>query len=66
MPAKPLPARAMIQVAEKTHERVRKEALKRQLPVYAVATLLLDHALDSMKAGDFKLTGPTLDKSDPG
>ena len=56
-----LPTRAMIQVAEKTHERVRREALKRQLPVYAVATLLLDHALDSLKAGEVKLTGPTIE-----
>jgi hypothetical protein len=56
----------MIQVASKTHERVRKEALKRQLPVYAVATLLLDHALDSIKAGDLSLSGPTLNNSDRG
>jgi hypothetical protein len=61
MPAKPLPARAMIQVDTKTHERVRKEAAKRSLPVHAVATLLLNHALDSIKSGELKISGPTIE-----
>ena len=52
----------MIQTDSKTHERVRKEALKRALPVWVVSTLLLNHALDSLKAGDLTLSGPSIDK----
>ena len=50
----------MIQVDPKTHERVRKEAVKRSLPVHDVATLLLNHALDSVKSGDVKISGPSI------
>ena len=66
MPAKPTPPRTTLQTDAKTHERVRKEALKRSLPVWVVSTLLLNHALDSIKAGDLTLTGPALNNSDPG
>jgi len=55
------PARAMIQVDQRTHERVRKEAVKRSLPVHAVATLLINYALDSIKSGDVKISGPSIE-----
>ena len=62
MSTKPKPARAMLQVHPKTHERVCKEAKRSNLPVHSVATMLLDYGLDAVKSANLKINPPGLEK----
>ncbi len=48
-------------IDQKTHERVRKEAIRRSIPVWQVTRLLLNYSLDAVKSGDLKLTGPSIE-----
>jgi hypothetical protein len=61
MSTKPKPIRAMLQVHPRTHERVCREARRSNLPVHAVATMLLDHALDAVKSQSLKINPPGLE-----
>lgn len=57
-----MPATQIIKTDDATHTRVLREAKKRSLPVWVVATLLLNHALDAVKSGNLKINPPGLEK----